>query len=52
MVRPAGIAFETPERNTILVKGIDKQLVGTVAADMSALSASLSLIMARASSNR
>ncbi len=29
---PEGIAFETPDANTILVKGIDKQVVGETAA--------------------
>ncbi len=31
---PDGIEFEVPQRTTILVKGIDKQLVGQVAADI------------------
>jgi len=29
-----GVTFETPDQNTILVKGIDKQLVGQVAAQV------------------
>ncbi|MGM9666400.1 MAG: 50S ribosomal protein L6 [Eubacteriales bacterium] len=29
---PEGIAFETPDSNTIIIKGIDKQLVGEMAA--------------------
>ena len=29
---PEGISFETPDANTIIIKGIDKQLVGQVAA--------------------
>ena len=29
---PEGIAFETPDANTILVKGIDKQVVGEISA--------------------
>ena len=29
---PAGITFETPDANTIIVKGIDKQLVGETSA--------------------
>ena len=29
---PEGIAFETPDANTIIVKGIDKQVVGETAA--------------------
>jgi large subunit ribosomal protein L6 len=32
MDAPAGITFETPDANTIIIKGIDKQLVGQVAA--------------------
>ena len=31
---PAGITFEVPQRTQILVTGIDKQLVGQVAADI------------------
>ena len=31
---PAGVEFEVPQRTQILVKGIDKQLVGQVAADI------------------
>ncbi|MCQ3805822.1 MAG: 50S ribosomal protein L6 [Acidimicrobiaceae bacterium] len=31
---PAGIEFEVPQQTQILVKGIDKQLVGQVAADI------------------
>jgi len=34
---PDGVAFETPEPTRILVSGIDKQLVGQVAADIRAL---------------
>ena len=34
MVPPVGIAFECPTPNKILVKGIDKQLVGAVAANV------------------
>ena len=33
----AGITFEVPDNNTILVKGADKQLVGAVAAKIRAL---------------
>ena len=29
---PEGISFETPDSNTIIIKGIDKQLVGEIAA--------------------
>lgn len=29
---PEGISFETPDSNTIIIKGIDKQLVGEMAA--------------------
>lgn len=29
-----GVTFETPDANTIIVKGIDKELVGAVAADI------------------
>jgi large subunit ribosomal protein L6 len=29
-----GVTFETPDANTIFVKGIDKQLVGQVAAQV------------------
>ena len=32
MDAPEGITFETPDANTIIIKGIDKQLVGQVAA--------------------
>ena len=32
MDAPEGIAFETPDANTVIVKGIDKQLVGQVSA--------------------
>ena len=32
MDAPEGITFETPDSNTIIIKGIDKQLVGQVAA--------------------
>jgi large subunit ribosomal protein L6 len=31
---PAGIAFEVPTPNRIVIKGIDKQLVGQVAANL------------------
>ena len=31
---PAGIEFQTPDANTIIVKGIDKQLVGETAANI------------------
>lgn len=34
MEAPAGIAFEVPNPNKIIVKGIDKQLVGQVAANI------------------
>jgi len=34
---PAGIQFEVPAPNKIIVKGIDKQLVGNVAADIRAI---------------
>lgn len=34
---PEGIAFETPNANTIVVKGIDKQQVGNLAADIRAV---------------
>jgi large subunit ribosomal protein L6 len=34
---PPGVEFETPEPTRILVKGIDKQLVGQAAADIRAL---------------
>lgn len=33
---PAGIEFEVPEQTKIMVKGIDKQVVGQVAADIRA----------------
>lgn len=36
-VAPDGITFETPAPNKILVKGIDKQLVGALAADIRAV---------------
>ncbi|MCR3758002.1 50S ribosomal protein L6 [Clostridium felsineum] len=29
-----GVTFETPDANTVVVKGIDKELVGSVAADI------------------
>ena len=29
---PEGISFETPDANTIIIKGIDKQVVGETAA--------------------
>ena len=32
MDAPEGIVFETPDANTVIVKGIDKQLVGQVSA--------------------
>lgn len=32
MEEPAGITYEVPDANTIIVKGIDKQLVGEMAA--------------------
>ena len=32
MDAPEGITFETPDANTIIIKGIDKQLVGQMAA--------------------
>ena len=31
---PAGISFDVPNQNTIIVRGIDKQLVGQTAADI------------------
>ncbi len=34
MEAPEGITFETPSNTTIIVKGIDKQLVGQVAANI------------------
>jgi large subunit ribosomal protein L6 len=34
---PEGVEFETPEPTRILVRGIDKQLVGQVAADIRAI---------------
>lgn len=34
---PAGITFEVPNANTIIIKGIDKQLVGHCAANIRAL---------------
>lgn len=34
---PANISFETPNPNTIVVKGIDKQQVGNLAADIRAI---------------
>ena len=34
MVEPEGISFEVPDQNTIFVRGIDKQLVGQVAAQV------------------
>lgn len=34
MEAPAGIAFEVPTPNTVIVKGIDKQAVGQVAANI------------------
>ena len=32
MDAPEGITYETPDANTIIIKGIDKQLVGQTAA--------------------
>ena len=34
---PEGITYETPNPNTILVKGADKQVVGSLAADIRAI---------------
>ena len=34
---PENITFETPNANTIIVKGIDKQIVGNLAADIRAV---------------
>ena len=34
MVPPAGITFDVPNPNTIIVKGIDKELVGQTAANI------------------
>ena len=34
---PDGISFETPSPTTIVVKGIDKQVVGNLAADIRAV---------------
>ena len=34
MVEPEGVTFEVPDQNTIFVRGIDKQLVGQVAAQV------------------
>ncbi len=34
MTEENGVTFETPDQNTILVKGIDKQMVGQVAAQV------------------
>ena len=34
MTEENGVTFETPDQNTIIVKGIDKQLVGQVAAQV------------------
>ena len=31
---PEDVAYETPNQNTIVVKGIDKQVVGALAADI------------------
>ena len=31
---PAGISFDVPNPNTIIVKGIDKELVGQTAAEV------------------
>jgi large subunit ribosomal protein L6 len=31
---PAGVKVETPQQTEVLIKGIDKQLVGQVAADV------------------
>ncbi len=35
--QPAGITFEVPNTNTIIVKGIDKQIVGQIAANIRSL---------------
>ena len=35
--KPDGIDFETPNNNTVIIKGIDKQEVGQVAANIRAL---------------
>lgn len=37
VIQPEGITFEVPDANKIVVKGIDKQRVGQVAADIRAL---------------
>ena len=37
MIAPDGISFEVPNQTSIIVKGIDKQLVGQVAANIRAL---------------
>ena len=34
---PEGVSFETPNQNTIVVKGPDKQVVGNLAADIRAI---------------
>ena len=34
---PENVTFETPNQNTIVVKGIDKQIVGNLAADIRAV---------------
>ena len=34
MEAPAGITFEVPSQNEIIVKGIDKELVGQIAAEI------------------
>ncbi len=36
-VAPADVSFETPNQTTIIVKGIDKQVVGALAADIRAI---------------
>ena len=36
-VAPENVTFETPNQNTIVVKGIDKQVVGNLAADIRAI---------------
>ena len=34
MEEPAGITFEVPDSNTIIVSGADKQLVGQISAEV------------------
>ena len=36
-VAPENVTYETPNQNTIVVKGIDKQVVGALAADIRAI---------------